>query len=458
MTFAHLLLTALISVSGAATLWLALANWFDFRRTEESTARFATTSFVTLTLLSLLLCGMLFVSGSPIHVEVPWFALGHYQFGIGFVADWISAPLSALFAILCATIGVFSRRYLHREPGYQRFYFLLVLFTFAVQVTVLAGSLDVVFVGWELVGLCSALLIAYFHERRKPVEHGIRAFFTYRLCDIGLLSAVVWVHHTMGTTDFSPSQRLGAFGLPVPTLGADLTLIGLFVLLAAIGKGGQAPLGGWLPRAMEGPTPSSAIFYGAISIHLAPFLLLRASPVIQASPIATIAVIGVGAATAVHGTLVGRVQSDVKSLLAYASMTQVGLILVEIGFGFYTVALVHLMGHACIRSLQILTSPNVLQDHQHREQALGGPVPRTGGHLERLVPKSMQAWLYRHALERGYFDAVVRDFVLSLFVRTFRWLDSAERTFTSWIEGAPASASNSVRESTESHVTLDGAE
>lgn len=457
MTLHELLLCAVPGLPGMATIWLAIANWFDLRRTEESTARFATICFVALVLLSIALCAATLTVG-PVHSEFPWFEQDHYHFGIGFAADWISAPVSALFAVLCGTIGIFSRRYLHREPGYQRFYFLLVLFTFAVQVTVLAGSLDVVFIGWELVGLCSALLIAYFHERRKPVEHAVRAFFTYRLCDIGLLSAVVWVHHTVGTTDFSASAQSGAFGLPTPTSMADLELIGLFVLFAALGKGGQAPLGGWLPRAMEGPTPSSAIFYGAISIHLAPFLLLRAAPVIAASPVATVAVIGIGAATAMHGTFVGRVQSDVKSLLAYASMTQVGLIFVEIGLGFYTIALIHLMGHACVRSLQILTSPNALQDHQQREQALGATVPRTGGHLERLVPSRLQPWLYRHALERGYFDALLRDFLLSPFVRTFRWLDSAERAFTNLIEGGPTAPTPPVHDNAESRITLDGAE
>ncbi len=158
-----------------------------------------------------------------------------------------------------------------------------------------------------------------------------------------------------------------------------------------------------------------------------------------------------------HGTFVGRVQTDVKSLLAYASMTQVGLILVEIGLGFHVVALLHLMGHACVRSLQILTSPNALQDHQQREQALGKTVPRTGGHLERLVPARWQPWLYRHALERGYFDAVLRDFVLAPFVRTFRWLDSTERAFTCLIEGCPAPARPEHKDPS-SHPTLDGAE
>lgn len=452
MTSAQWLLASILAVPAATTTWLMLANWFGWRRTEESTARLVNTTFFVLTALSVVLCGAV-VTRSIVQVDLSWFAVGHYRFAIGFVADWISAPLSALCALLCSTIGVFSRRYLHREPGYQRFYLLLSLFTSGVQVTVLAGSLDVVFIGWELVGLCSALLIAYFHERRRPVEHAIRAFFTYRFCDIGLLSAVVWVHHTAGSTSFAEDEPTGVFGILNPPHGAELTLIGLLVILAAIGKGGQAPFGGWLPRAMEGPTPSSAIFYGAISVHLAPFLLLRAAPILQASTMATCVVIAAGCITAIHATLVGRVQSDVKSVLAYASMTQVGLVFVEIGLGWYRLALIHVMGHACIRSLQILMSPNVLHDHQQRERGLGMPVPATGRHLQRIVPKPLQAWLYRHALERGYFDAVVRDFVVAPFVRTFRWLDSAERVFTNWVEGETHATPPKPPQGSQPHAT-----
>lgn len=457
MNLGQALLTSLIVVPGLTATYMGLGNWFDLRRTEESTSRLTNLSFGTLVLLSLASCVVNFSSESrTTFVEFPWFGVEDYHFGITLVADWISTPLSALFAILSATIGVFSRRYLHREPGYQRFYFLLGLFTFGVQLTVLAGSLDIVFIGWELVGLCSALLIAYFHDRRKPVEHAIRAFFTYRLCDVGLLSAVVWIHHTVGTTDFEYSQRLHGFGLPTPSSASDVALIGLLALVAAIGKGGQAPLGGWLPRAMEGPTPSSAIFYGAISVHLAPFLLLRMAPLLAESTLASTSVLVVGAITAIHGTFVGRVQSDVKSMLAYASMTQVGLILVEIGAGLHVLALVHLMGHASLRSLQILMSPNALAEHQLREQALGSTVPRTGGHLERVVPRALQPWLYRHALERGYFDAVLRDFVLAPFVRAFRWLDSAERHFTSWIEGPPQARTSPKPAPPEPRVAPDG--
>ncbi len=301
---------------------------------------------------------------------------------------------------------------------------------------VLAGSLDLLFFGWEMVGLASALLIAFFHDRPKPVEHALRAFVTYRACDVGLLAAIVWMHATTGgaALDFvGPGLRWP--GLVVPSEARDALIVAFLLLWASIGKSAQVPLGGWLPRAMEGPTPSSAIFYGAISVHLGPYLLLRSAPVLEAAPLAAWAVVAVGLATALHATFVGRVQSDIKSALAYASMTQLGLIFVEIGLGLHLLALAHIVGHASVRSLQILRSPSLLHDHQHLEQAMGQQLPRTGGHLEGLVPAKIQPWLYRHALERGYFDALLIDWVVEPFYRTFRALDRMESRFEIWAGG-----------------------
>lgn len=440
MTPSQLCLAAVFLLSGGTALLLAGLGWFGARRDEEHTANLVYAAFGLTLTLSLVLCGLALFDPSNAHTTVgfTWFHVADYHFELSLVADWVSIPFSALCALLCALIAAFSRRYLHREAGYHRFYFLLALFAFAVQTTVLAGSLDVVFVGWELVGLCSALLIAFFHERRKPVENGLRTFLTYRVCDVGLLSAVVWVHHTVGTTAFTNHQDLNAFGLMAPSSARYAALIGLLLIWAALGKGGQVPFGGWLPKAMEGPTPSSAIFYGAISVHLAPFLLLRAAPVLEQSVVAQAALVVLGLLSALHGTFAGRAQTDIKSILAFASMTQLGLILIEIGLGFYTVALIHALSHACVRSLQILSSPNVLREYQQRERGLGQPVPRTGGHLERLVPKNLQPWLYRLALERGYYDAILQDYVVGPFVRSFRRIDAAEQHLTAWLEGATA--------------------
>ena len=168
------------------------------------------------------------------------------------------------------------------------------------------------YAGWELVGLSSALLIAFFHERPEPVRNGLRAFVVYRGCDAGLLAAAVLVHHwtarAISRWCSARARGRGAASLS----GAQVTLVAAAVLIAAMGKSAQVPLSGWLPRAMEGPTPSSAIFYGALSVHAGAYLLLRIGPLLDRAPVVAALVVVVGLATALHATLVARVQTDIK--------------------------------------------------------------------------------------------------------------------------------------------------
>ncbi|WP_018682273.1 proton-conducting transporter membrane subunit [Actinokineospora enzanensis] len=383
---------------------LGLALWLRRGRSEETVSVLVVAALAGALLSAIGLAIVCFVHG-PMTVSLgEWFP----GFPSSLTADWVAVPVAVLAAFLGCLIAVFSQRYLRRDPGYRRFYLLLALFVAAVELIVLAGSLDLLVVGWELAGLASALLIAYFQHRPGPVAHGLWAFVTYRVSDLGLIGAVVTLHR-----------------------GGPEWLVGLLLLWAAMGKSAQFPLGGWLPRAMEGPTPSSAICYGAISVSLGPYLLLRHG-------VTGPAVVLVGAVTAIYATLVGRVQTDIKSALAYASMTQVALVLVEVGLGLDMLALVHLSGHALLRSGQILRSPSLLHDHHHLEQAIGGPLPPTGRHWERLVPAPIRAWLYRFALERGYVDALLIDRLLADLLRTARRIaDTDDRvarriSITSW--------------------------
>jgi NAD(P)H-quinone oxidoreductase subunit 5 len=186
---------------------------------------------------------------------------------------------------------------------------------------------------------------------------------------------------------------------------------------------------------MEGPTPSSAVFYGALSVHLGAYLLLRVDPILKASPILCACVVLVGAATAAFGVLAGRVQTDVKTALAYASLTQVGVITAEIGLGFRYLALVHIIGHACQRTLQFLRSPSLLQDYRLLENALGGPITHVAGLAERRLPADLRRRLYRIGLERGRLDAALDRWLVHPFVRAFRWCDRMERRWTDWLSG-----------------------
>jgi len=372
-----------------------------------------------------------------------WFHLGHYAFRLSLVADRLSLPFGAFAMALCGVVGSFSHRYLHREPGYNRFFTNLALFATGMALVVLGGSIELVFAGWELVGASSALLVAFFHERPLPVRNGLRTLAVYRVTDLGLVGAALLVHHALGSGTFDALFP----GDPWPSgeaalTGGMATAVALLLCLSALGKCAQIPFSGWLPRAMEGPTPSSAIFYGALSVHAGAYLLLRAGPLLERAPLAEGALVAVGGLTALHATLVGRAQSDVKSALAYASLTQVGIILVEIGLGLRGIALLHILGHGSVRSLQFLRAPSLLHDLHRVESAVGGHLARTGLHLERWIPERLERRLYRLALERAHLDALLDAVVVAPWLGLFRRLDALERRWCRFVAGerGPAEA------------------
>src|SRR6185503_14323746 len=193
------------------------------------------------------------------------------------------------------------------------------------------------------------------------------------------------LHHVAGSG--SLSLLFGSPGTAAATglSGASATAIALLLIVAAAGKSALLPFSGWLPRAMEGPTPSSAVYYGSLSIHAGCFLLLRSGPLLEQATAARVLAGVLGAATAIFAGITTRVQSDVKSSLAYASLTQVGIIVVEIAIGWYTIAFVHLAGHACFRLLQFLSAPNVLHDLHGMEDAIGNRPSQSGGYLEAVT-------------------------------------------------------------------------
>lgn len=369
----------------------------------------------------------------------------HYHFAVKFEFDRLSVPLAVLSYALCGTIAAFAVRYLHREPGYARFFALFSLFLAGMVTAALADTIETLFAGWELVGLSSTLLVAFFSERANPARNGLRVWVVYRVSDAALLFAAVALHHMTGEGDFD--QLMGAAPWPEGKTAlseSQALLVGLLLLLAAAGKSALVPFSGWLPRAMEGPTPSSAVFYGALSVHLGAFLLLRVSPLIGASVVLAGAVVALGLVTAVYAHLVGTVQTDIKSALSFASLAQVGLIVAEIGLGHWVpvlwyVALTHLIGHACLRTLQFVRAPSLLRDYRELENALGARLPQGPGPLA-VAPSEARAWLYRFALERGYLDALLTDYVVRPFLALFRWCDRLERRWTNYLSGAPREA------------------
>lgn len=438
MSYAPQLMTALgavvILAPVALMLLLGVPSLVGWKLAERSINRAILATVVVGLLAAGGVLGLMLALGER-HVVLDfggWVHAGHFHVLVKFVFDRLSVPFALLSFVLAGTVAAFATRYMHRERGYNRFFVLYALFLLGMIVASLADTIETLFIGWELVGLSSALLVAFYQERPAPARNGLWLWSVYRISDAALLLAAVVLHHLTGEGDFD--RLLG--GSSWPEGQASLTegqalAVGSLLLIAAAGKSGLVPFSGWLPRAMEGPTPSSAVFYGALSVHLGAFLLLRASPILECSLGLCALVVALGLATATLAYLAARVQTDIKSALSFAALSQVGLIVAEIGLGLRYVALVHVLGHACLRTLQFVRAPSLLHDHHALENALGGHLPNA-----RPQPAGpVHDWLYRFGLERGYLDAFLRTYFVAPFLGVFRACDALERRWTDWLAG-----------------------
>jgi NAD(P)H-quinone oxidoreductase subunit 5 len=430
------------------TVILGVSSLLSWKLAEETTSRLVYAAVITGLVGSICILGWMLLSDRrsiPITVG-NWVVIPErYHFSVKFVFDRLSVPFAILSFTLSGTIGAFASRYMHRERGFDRFFVLYAIFLLGMVTASLAGTVETLFAGWEFVGLSSALLVAFFQERPAPARNGLWVWIVYRVSDAALLLAAVAMHHLIGEGDFD--KLLGAGVWPDEHTAVsvhDAFVVGVLLLIAAAGKSALVPFSGWLPRAMEGPTPSSAVFYGALSVHLGIFLLLRASPLLERSPALSALVVLFGLATALFAYLAGSVQTDIKSALSYASLSQVGIIVAEVGIGLRYIALVHLLGHACLRTLQFVRAPTLLQDYRLLENAIGRTLPRSPTAWGWFGARRA-TWLYRLGLERGYFDSLLRALAVEPFVRTFRWFDSLERRWTDFLIGGKSRESDQVK-------------
>lgn len=420
------------------TMILGISSLLDRKISERTTTTILQAGTVTGLLAAFaVLISMLVLGRKHVPIEVGDLVVipDLYHFSIKFVFDRLSVPMAILSFTLSGTIGAFATRYMHRDIGFNRFFVLYTLFVLGMLTTSLAGTIETLFAGWELVGLSSALLVAFFQDRKAPARNGLWVWVIYRFSDAALLLAAVVMHHLRGEGDFDKLMGTGHWPETMPGLTPNQALfVGLLVLVAAAGKSALVPFSGWLPRAMEGPTPSSAVFYGALSVHLGAFLLLRVSPLLEASRPLALMVVLLGLITAVFAYFSGSVQTDIKSALSLASLTQVGIIVTEIGLGFRYIALIHILGHACLRTLQFVRAPTLLHDYHMLENAIGEHLPRGAAPWANSAHR-WRDWLYRLALERGYLDAILRDYVAGPFVRLLHRFDALERRWTDYLAG-----------------------
>lgn len=332
-----------------------------------------------------------------------------YEFFLDFYFDKITAVYVFVGSLLTFMVTLYSRTYLHREAGYKRFFNTILFFYLGYNIVVFSGNLETLFIGWEILGISSFLLIAFYRDRYLPVKNAVKVFSIYRVADVGLILAM-WMSHHLWHESITFDKLMNAD--LIHSHLQEHSWVGIFIammfLLSASAKSAQLPFSSWLPRAMEGPTPSSAIFYGSLSVHLGVFIMLRTYPFWENQLSVRILIALMGATTAIVATGIARVQSSVKSQIAYSSIAQIGLIFIEIAAGWGALALIHFAGNAFLRTYQLLVSPSVVS-YLIREQFYNF-VPRLRS-IEDSFPKKLQYTLYILCLKEWNLDSFMYHYL-----------------------------------------------
>jgi NADH-quinone oxidoreductase subunit L len=325
----------------------------------------------------------------------------HFIFAIQFYYDHITAVYCIVGAVLFFLVSTFSRYYMHRDEGFKRFFNTILFFALGYNLIIFSGNFETLFIGWEIIGISSFLLIAFYRNRYLPVKNAFKTLSNYRVSDIALI-IVMWLMHHLTHQNINFTQLGSAKDLASTGYGSMGMVIAAMLVLAAMIKSAQLPFTTWLPRAMEGPTSSSAIFYGSLSVHIGVFLLLRTYPFWQDMTAIKIAIIVVGALTGIIATLIARVQPTVKTQIAYSSAAQIGIIFIEVALGWHVLALVHFAGNAFLRTYQLLVSPSVLNylvHHQYfhyhppQEKPVGGM--KAGLYILNIKEWNLDTLLYK---------------------------------------------------------------
>ncbi len=376
-----------------AAMVIGLGHLFgaiDGEAGESLSADIASWAISMSCLLALVLLGADFLGkNAGSYMIGHWLNSDTLDIPFSFITSGFNVHLAALFSVLLAIIIRFSINYMHREAGYHRFFFILSLFSSAMLLLVLSGNVVLTFVGWEVAGLCSYFLIAYAYDRPVAVLNATRVFVTNRIGDAALILGAGFSYVWVGSVNWNTINTAAA-----QLTSGEATSLALCFAVAAFAKSAQLPFTPWLARAMEGPTPSSAVFYGAVMVHAGVFLVIFLRPIFDQAPLAMALLTLVGLMTAVYSFVTGLTQTDVKSSLIFAASGQLGLIFLECGLGFWQLAAWHLGAHAVIRSYQFLTAPSLMH-HVH-----GNPMKP----VTRII--SNVRWLYVASLQRFWLDPV----------------------------------------------------
>ena len=299
------------------------------------------------------------------------FQSGSLTIDLTLYVDQLTVLLLLLVTGVSGVVHVYSSRYMIGESGYNRFFAVIALFTFSMILLVMSGNLLILLISWEVMGICSYLLISHAAERPSAGRAATKAFLVNAIADVGLSFGIILTFYTFGTLDIQ-TILAEAEGMQDHTInilgwmGLDLhiypvTLIPFFLFIGAMGKSAQVPFHVWLPHAMEAPTPVSALIHAATMVNAGPFLLVRLSPLIMLSPSAMTFIFLIGATTAVFAGIVSLTQSDIKKILAYSTISQIGFMVMACGLGAFAVAIFHLLAHGCYKAFFFLSTGNTLR-------------------------------------------------------------------------------------------------
>lgn len=331
--------------------------------------------------------------GSPL--SVPLYRLlevGDLIVDVSVYRDSLAALLLPLVTGVSFVVHVYSSNYMTGDPRYRRFFAVMALFTAAMAMLVLSGNLLVMYMCWEVMGICSYLLISHWADRPAAGKAATKAFLVNAVADIGLGFGVILAFATYGTLDIQEllARATGGDIHTLHWLGFEIqtnTVIALCLLSGAMGKSAQFPLHVWLPYAMEAPTPVSALIHAATMVNAGPFLLVRFSPLLLLAPTAMVAIAAVGAVTALYGALVSLTQTDIKKLLAYSTISQIGFMIFACGVGAFAAAIFHLLAHGFLKGFLFLSTGTALETAAAHTPARG-PLP-----ADRLRPLALGALL-----------------------------------------------------------------
>jgi NADH-quinone oxidoreductase subunit L len=314
-----------------------------------------------------------------------WFTFGDQSLRIGFVLDPLAAAMMVMITLVGFCIFVFSIGYMREDKNFSRFFAYLSFFSGAMLGVVVANSLLLLFIFWELVGLASYLLIGFWIDRPSAAAAAKKAFITTRIGDMGFFVGILWLYHQSGTLLFYDSGRGCLENAGLALLGASATFIALLIFCGAVGKSGQFPLHVWLPDAMEGPTPVSALIHAATMVAAGVFLVARVYPIFSVGALNGVTpslevVVWIGVVTGLMAALIAVAQSDIKRILAYSTVSQLGLMMVSLGVGGVAAGIMHLLAHGFFKALLFLGAGSVIHGLHHEQD-----IRKMGG-LRKLMP------------------------------------------------------------------------